>query len=171
MGCIRLGYQWWNVQSKLQVYTVRRQILQPCVLHGQVVGSIKRVANCDTSQNFEVISSGATPVRRIKMENFRKKHMTYSYVMKKSDTKPPLHRSAWSIHKQKRLRKFDPVTFGRADIAIENNTIKETTQKLFHFKKVSHKDYIFILWFSSNITWVNFSFPFCGVKRERERGI
>ncbi|WJX52893.1 putative xyloglucan endotransglucosylase/hydrolase protein 27 [Trifolium repens] len=83
------------------------------VLHGCAVDPIEHVANCDTAQSSEAIPSGVTPVQRIKMDNFRKKHMTYSYCYDKIRyTKAPPSECVINPQEAERLRKFDPVTFG-----------------------------------------------------------
>ncbi|KAL2343540.1 hypothetical protein Fmac_004825 [Flemingia macrophylla] len=79
------------------------------VLHGCAVDPIEHVAKCD---NAEAIPSGVTPAQRMKMESFRKKHMTYSYCYDKVRYKVPPSECVINSQEDERLRKFDPVTFG-----------------------------------------------------------
>jgi xyloglucan:xyloglucosyl transferase len=80
------------------------------VLHGCAVDPIDHVTNCDSVQ--EIVHSDVTQVERIKMENFRLKHMTYSYCYDKIRYKVPLSECVIDLREAERLRKFDPVTFG-----------------------------------------------------------
>lgn len=83
------------------------------VLHGCAVDPIEHVAKCDTAQSSKSIPSGVTPVQKIKMENFRKKYMTYSYCYDKIRYKAtPPSECVINPQEAERLRKFDPVTFG-----------------------------------------------------------
>lgn len=82
------------------------------VLHGCAVDPIEHVANCDTAQTSESIPSGVTPLQRLKMESFRKKHMTYSYCYDKIRYKAPPSECAINPQEAERLRRLDPVTFG-----------------------------------------------------------
>ncbi|XP_014510070.1 probable xyloglucan endotransglucosylase/hydrolase protein 28 [Vigna radiata var. radiata] len=80
------------------------------VLHGCAVDPIELVAKCESDQKG--IGSGVTPAQRIKMENFRKKHMTYSYCYDRLRYKTPPSECVINSQEAERLRKFDPVTFG-----------------------------------------------------------
>ncbi|XP_061370254.1 probable xyloglucan endotransglucosylase/hydrolase protein 28 [Gastrolobium bilobum] len=82
------------------------------VLHGCAVDPIEHVAKCDSAQSSEAVPSGVTPVQRIKMDNFRKKHMTYSYCYDRVRYKVPPPECVINPQEAERLRKFDPVTFG-----------------------------------------------------------
>ncbi|CAL5213951.1 unnamed protein product [Lathyrus oleraceus] len=82
------------------------------VLHGCAVDPIEHVASCDTAQTSESIPSRVTPLQRLKMESFRKKHMTYSYCYDKIRYKAPPTECAINPQEAERLRRFDPVTFG-----------------------------------------------------------
>ena len=85
------------------------------VLHGCAVDPIElHVATCDNAQSSEatIPPSGVTPAQRIKMENFRKKHMTYSYCYDKVRYKVPPSECVINSQEAERLRRFDPVTFG-----------------------------------------------------------
>ncbi|CAJ2674286.1 probable xyloglucan endotransglucosylase/hydrolase protein 28 [Trifolium pratense] len=82
------------------------------VLHGCAVDPIDHVTNCDSVQSSETVPSDVTQLERIKMENFRLKHMTYSYCYDKIRYKVPLPECVIDLREAERLRKFDPVTFG-----------------------------------------------------------
>ncbi|CAK8571224.1 unnamed protein product [Lathyrus sativus] len=84
------------------------------VLHGCAVDPIEHVTNCDNSlQTSETLpSSDLTQVEKIKMDNFRLKHMTYSYCYDKTRYKVPLPECVIDSRQAEKLRKFDPVTFG-----------------------------------------------------------
>lgn len=82
------------------------------VLHGCAVDPIEHVAKCDIAQSSKAIPSSVTPAQRIKMESFRKKHMTYSYCYDKIRYKVPPSECVINSQEAERLRKFDPVTFG-----------------------------------------------------------
>ncbi|XP_004513237.1 probable xyloglucan endotransglucosylase/hydrolase protein 28 [Cicer arietinum] len=84
------------------------------VLHGCSVNPIDHVTtNCDnTAQISDNVSFGVTPLEKIKMENFRLKHMTYSYCYDRIRYKVPLPECVINPQQDERLRKFDPVTFG-----------------------------------------------------------
>ncbi|XP_057750626.1 probable xyloglucan endotransglucosylase/hydrolase protein 28 [Arachis stenosperma] len=82
------------------------------VLHGCAVDPIEHEAKCDNAQTSKAVPTGVTPAQRIKMENFRKKHMTYSYCYDKVRYKVPPSECVINPQEAERLRKFDPVTFG-----------------------------------------------------------
>lgn len=82
------------------------------VLHGCAVDPIEHAAKCDKSQSSGAVPSGVTTSQRIKMENFRKKHMTYSYCYDKTRYKAPPSECVINPKEAERLRRFDPVTFG-----------------------------------------------------------
>ncbi|KAE9610552.1 hypothetical protein Lal_00029817 [Lupinus albus] len=82
------------------------------VLHGCAVDPIERVANCDNAPSSKAVPSGVTPVQKIKMDNFRKKHMTYSYCYDKIRYKAPPSECVINPKEAERLRRYDPVTFG-----------------------------------------------------------
>ncbi|KAJ7942826.1 Xyloglucan endotransglucosylase/hydrolase [Quillaja saponaria] len=79
------------------------------ILHGCSVDPIEHISKCDNAQ----IPSGVTPIQRTKMENFRKKHMTYSYCYDRVRYKVPPSECVISPQEAERLRVFDPVTFGK----------------------------------------------------------
>lgn len=81
------------------------------VLHGCTVDPIEHTTTrCDSSE--EVLSGGVTPAQRIKMENIRKKHMTYSYCYDRRRYRVPPPECVINPQEDERLKKFDPVTFG-----------------------------------------------------------
>ncbi|XP_054810453.1 probable xyloglucan endotransglucosylase/hydrolase protein 28 [Prosopis cineraria] len=82
------------------------------VLHGCAVDPIEHTTKCDMAPCSEAVPSGITPVQRIKMENIRKKHMTYSYCYDTVRYKVPPLECVINPQEAQRLRKFDPVTFG-----------------------------------------------------------
>ncbi|KAE9603328.1 hypothetical protein Lal_00008290 [Lupinus albus] len=84
------------------------------VLHGCAVDPIEHVAKCDNAQSSKMVPSGVTPVQRIKMDNFRKKHMTYSYCYDKIRYKAPPSECVINPKEAERLIKYDPVTFGKS---------------------------------------------------------
>lgn len=79
------------------------------VLHGCAVDPIEQARKCDES------GSGPrpiTPLERVKMAHFRKKHMTYSYCYDRTRYKAPSAECVLDPKEADRLRRFDPVTFG-----------------------------------------------------------
>lgn len=82
------------------------------VLHGCAVDPIEHMARCDNAEGTEGIPTGVTRVQRIKMEGFRKKHMTYSYCYDHIRYKVPPSECVINPLEAERLRTFDPVTFG-----------------------------------------------------------
>lgn len=82
------------------------------VLHGCAVDPIEQATRCDIVESSQAIPSGVTPAQRIKMENIRKKHMTYSYCYDTVRYKVPPPECVINPQEAERLRKFDPVTFG-----------------------------------------------------------
>lgn len=83
------------------------------VLHGCAVDPIEHLANCDSAQDSEDIPTGVTPVQRLKMETFRRKHMTYSYCYDRMRYKASPSECVTNPQEAERLRVFDPVTFGK----------------------------------------------------------
>ncbi|GAB4828683.1 Probable xyloglucan endotransglucosylase/hydrolase protein 28 [Ancistrocladus abbreviatus] len=77
------------------------------ILHGCTVDPTDHSLKCDES-----IPSGITSTQRLKMESFRKKHMTYSYCYDRTRYKLPPSECVIDPHEADRLRRFDPVTFG-----------------------------------------------------------
>ncbi|PSS26818.1 Xyloglucan endotransglucosylase/hydrolase protein [Actinidia chinensis var. chinensis] len=82
------------------------------VLHGCAVNPIEQSSTCDLPPSFESVPTGVTSDQRSKMENFRKKHMQYSYCYDRIRYKVPLSECAINPQEAKRLQGFDPVTFG-----------------------------------------------------------
>ncbi|XP_020239876.1 probable xyloglucan endotransglucosylase/hydrolase protein 28 [Cajanus cajan] len=84
------------------------------VLHGCAVDPIELVAKCDDDvQGSEaiVVPSSVTPVQRVKMRNFRLKHMTYSYCYDTLRYKVPPPECVINPKEAEKLRKSDPITF------------------------------------------------------------
>ncbi|KHN25980.1 Putative xyloglucan endotransglucosylase/hydrolase protein 28 [Glycine soja] len=113
------------------------------VLHGCAVDPIEQhVATCDNAQSSEatIPPSGVTPAQRIKMENFRKKHMTYSYCYDKVRYKVPPSECVINSQEAERLRSSIPSHLEVAAVTMENDTVaaEEARQKLLlhHFKRV-----------------------------------
>ncbi|KAJ0669338.1 putative xyloglucan:xyloglucosyl transferase [Helianthus annuus] len=83
------------------------------ILHGCAVDPIELTSfKCETTPNLNTFPTGITPSQRAKMESFRKKHMQYSYCYDKIRYKTPPSECAFNPKEAKRLKKFDPVTFG-----------------------------------------------------------
>ncbi|MED6193667.1 putative xyloglucan endotransglucosylase/hydrolase protein 28 [Stylosanthes scabra] len=82
------------------------------VLHGCAVDPIDHEAKCESAETNKAVPTGVTPAQRIKMDNFRKKHMTYSYCYDKVRYRIPPTECVINPQEAERLRKFDPVTFG-----------------------------------------------------------
>ncbi|KAL5080507.1 hypothetical protein RYX36_008928 [Vicia faba] len=82
------------------------------VLHGCAIDPIEHVTNCDSVQTSKIVPSDVTQVERNKMDNFRLKHMTYSYYYDKTRYKVPLPECVIDSREAERLIKSYPVTFG-----------------------------------------------------------
>jgi len=85
------------------------------VLHGCAVDPIERTHKCDDiSPEVGSIPSDISPTQRVKMSNFRKKHLAYSYCYDKSRYKAPPSECVLDPVEADRLKRYDPVTFGGA---------------------------------------------------------
>ncbi|KAJ8760568.1 hypothetical protein K2173_015235 [Erythroxylum novogranatense] len=82
------------------------------VLHGCAVDPMNQSSKCDTTHSSQAIPTGITTSQRIKMESFRRKHMTYSYCYDRSRYKTPSPECVPIPQEGKRLKSFDPLTFG-----------------------------------------------------------
>lgn len=84
------------------------------VLHGCAVDPIEPSSSkCENVPNSQTtIPTGITREQRIKMENFRKKHLQYSYCYDKIRYDAPPAECVINPQQAERLRGFDPVTFG-----------------------------------------------------------
>ncbi|TXG57119.1 hypothetical protein EZV62_018432 [Acer yangbiense] len=85
------------------------------ILHGCAVDPIEQSSSrCDTTTqgSEESIPTGVTPMQRIKMDNFRTKHMTYSYCYDQIRYKVPPSECVINPLESQRLKVYDPVTFG-----------------------------------------------------------
>ncbi|BBG94617.1 xyloglucan endotransglucosylase/hydrolase 28 [Prunus dulcis] len=84
------------------------------VLHGCAVDPIEQLSKkCDNIRSSESVPTGVTRLQRIKMDSFRKKHMTYSYCYDRIRYKSPPPECVINPQEAERLRVFDPVTFGK----------------------------------------------------------
>ncbi|KAM7484735.1 hypothetical protein LguiA_000744 [Lonicera macranthoides] len=82
------------------------------VLHGCAVDPIEQSSKCDITPSTKSIPTGISPNQRTKMNNFRKKHMQYSYCYDKIRYDSPPSECVIDPQEAQRLRGFDPVTFG-----------------------------------------------------------
>ncbi|KAM7255083.1 hypothetical protein ACFE04_020324 [Oxalis oulophora] len=83
------------------------------VLHGCTVDPIEHTSlNCENAQNFESLAGAITRTQKAKMENFRLKHMTYSYCYDRVRYKVPPSECVIKRQEADHLKEFDPVTFG-----------------------------------------------------------
>lgn len=85
------------------------------ILHGCAVDPIQQsTSKCETLQDSPKarIPTGVSPSQRIKMENFRTKHMTYSYCYDQTRYKIPPSECIINPSEAQHLRSHDPVTFG-----------------------------------------------------------
>ncbi|XAR63710.1 Xyloglucan:xyloglucosyl transferase [Bertholletia excelsa] len=84
------------------------------ILHGCTVDPIEGSSKCDISPDSKSIPFSISPKQRSKMENFRNKHMQYSYCYDRTryEVAPP--ECVIDPREAKRLQGFDPVTFGGA---------------------------------------------------------
>ncbi|KAI3906470.1 hypothetical protein MKX01_029085 [Papaver californicum] len=92
------------------------------VLHGCSVDPIELSSlNCDTTTNNEDIMSSEQSFKhttissdqRVDMMKFREKHMMYSYCYDRARYTSPPAECVLDSREAKRLRQFDPVTFGK----------------------------------------------------------
>ncbi|XP_057740421.1 probable xyloglucan endotransglucosylase/hydrolase protein 28 [Arachis stenosperma] len=80
------------------------------VMHGCGVDPIdENVAKCNNAQNSK---ANIIPKHKIKMENFRNNHMTYSYCYDRVRYQVPPPECVISLQEAEALRKLDPATFG-----------------------------------------------------------
>ncbi|XP_023550611.1 probable xyloglucan endotransglucosylase/hydrolase protein 28 [Cucurbita pepo subsp. pepo] len=82
------------------------------ILHGCAVDPTEQSSTCDHSSK-PIPSGMITPSQRAKMESLRKKHLTYSYCYDRIRYKSPPPECVINPEEAKRLRVFDPVTFGK----------------------------------------------------------
>ncbi|XP_010553506.1 PREDICTED: probable xyloglucan endotransglucosylase/hydrolase protein 28 [Tarenaya hassleriana] len=82
------------------------------VLHGCAVDPIEQLPKCDFSGEELRRAAELTSSQRITMEDFRRKHMTYSYCYDQTRYKVVLPECVLNPAEAKRLRVYDPVTFG-----------------------------------------------------------
>lgn len=79
------------------------------ILHGCAVDPIELSPSCDNTANLE---TEITTLQRNQMESFRRKHMTYSYCYDQIRYKIPPSECVVNPAEAKRLKVYDPVTFG-----------------------------------------------------------
>ncbi|XP_010527818.1 PREDICTED: probable xyloglucan endotransglucosylase/hydrolase protein 28 [Tarenaya hassleriana] len=82
------------------------------VLHGCTVDPIEQFPTCDASAEDLSHVAELTSSQRRKMENFRRKRMTYSYCYDQTRYKVAPPECVVDPAEAKRLRVYDPVTFG-----------------------------------------------------------
>ncbi|XP_027086120.2 probable xyloglucan endotransglucosylase/hydrolase protein 28 [Coffea eugenioides] len=82
------------------------------VLHGCAVDPTEQATKCDIAPKHDSIPTGITPEQRIRMQNFRKKHMQYSYCYDRARYTVPPAECVLDAKEAEGLRAFDPVTFG-----------------------------------------------------------
>ncbi|KAL8105787.1 putative xyloglucan endotransglucosylase/hydrolase protein 28 [Apium graveolens] len=82
------------------------------VLHGCAVNPVEQFSKCDNTPISKSIPNGITQEQRSKMQQFRKKHMQYSYCYDKTRYRTPPSECTIDLDEAKRLQGFDPVTFG-----------------------------------------------------------
>ncbi|GMH15135.1 hypothetical protein Nepgr_016976 [Nepenthes gracilis] len=82
------------------------------ILHGCAVDPTNNPLKCENSPTPRSINRSITPPQRLKMESFRKKHMTYSYCYDRTRYKSLMTECVINDQEAERLMRFDPVTFG-----------------------------------------------------------
>lgn len=83
------------------------------VLHGcSVDPTTAAAAAADSGCDVAVPAGGVSARARTKMEAFRRKHMTYSYCYDRTRYRAPPAECSVDPLEARRLRSFDPVTFG-----------------------------------------------------------
>ncbi|XP_044487735.1 probable xyloglucan endotransglucosylase/hydrolase protein 27 [Mangifera indica] len=81
------------------------------ILHGCAVDPIEQTSSrCDTTQAS--IPTSVSPSQRSKMDNFRRKYMTYSYCYDQVRYKVPPSECVINPLEAERLKVYDPVRFG-----------------------------------------------------------
>ena len=83
------------------------------ILHGCAVDPIEKVLSCQDGAAEDLrLASEITESQRKKMDSLRRKHMTYSYCYDRTRYKVALPECVVNPEEAKRLRVYDPVTFG-----------------------------------------------------------
>ncbi|KAI6677224.1 hypothetical protein NL676_038020 [Syzygium grande] len=100
----------YRVNYKYAPYIVQFSDL---VLHGCAVDPIEHSSACDAVLHLGSIPTAITREQKVQMENFRKRHMTYSYCYDRARYKIPPPECILNAKEAKHLRSFDPVTFGQ----------------------------------------------------------
>jgi xyloglucan:xyloglucosyl transferase len=111
------GSEWATNGGKYRVnykYSPYISEFSDLVLHGCTVDPIEHSSfGCDNTQgSLESIVGPITRTQRAKMENFRLKHMSYSYCYDKLRYKTPPSECVIDRREADHLKDFDPVTFG-----------------------------------------------------------
>ncbi|KAL8157657.1 putative xyloglucan endotransglucosylase/hydrolase protein 28 [Apium graveolens] len=114
-GTIWDGSNWATNGGKYKVnykYSPYIAEFSDFVLHGCAVDPIELSSVCDIVPTSNSVPTGVTNESRTKMQNFRKKHMQYSYCYDKMRYKVPPSECVIDPREAERLRGFDPVRFG-----------------------------------------------------------
>ncbi|KAL7606165.1 probable xyloglucan endotransglucosylase/hydrolase protein 28 [Lactuca sativa] len=83
------------------------------VLHGCTVDPTELSSiNCEARKSSDSIPIGINASQRVKMENFRKKYLQYSYCYDNGRYKKLPSECVFNAKEAERLKRFDPVTFG-----------------------------------------------------------
>lgn len=83
------------------------------ILHGCAVDPTEKLPSCEDGAVEDLrLASEITESQGNKMESFRRKHMTYSYCYDRMRYKVVLPECMVDPAEAKRLRVYDPVTFG-----------------------------------------------------------
>ncbi|CAH2037661.1 unnamed protein product [Thlaspi arvense] len=83
------------------------------ILHGCAVDPTEKFPSCENGAAEDLrLASEITESQRKKMESLRRKHMTYSYCYDRMRYKMALPECMVNPEEAKRLRVYDPVTFG-----------------------------------------------------------
>lgn len=110
------GSNWATNGGKYRVnYRYAPYVVQfsDLVLHGCAVDPIEHSSACDAVLPSGSIPSAITRKQRVQMENFRKRHMTYSYCYDRARYKVPPPECVLNAKEAEHLRSSDPITFGQ----------------------------------------------------------
>ena len=99
----------YRVSYKYAPYVAR---FSDFVLHGCSVDPVEQFSKCDNAPKSRSIPNGITQEQKAKMQQFRKKHMQYSYCYDRTRYRAPPSECTIDLNEAKRLQGFDPVTFG-----------------------------------------------------------
>lgn len=107
------GSEWATNGGKYKVnykYAPYVAEFKDLVLHGCAVDPIQ-LTKCEYASSRS-LPTGITLSQRLKMENFRRKHLTYSYCYDHTRYEVPPPECTAVPGESERLKAFDPVTFG-----------------------------------------------------------